>query len=510
MRIRWIALAMASAFCSASVASAQDVIGRFAEGVAAGTTTDGVTTFRGLPYAAPPVGNLRWRAPQRAPRWAGIRQATAFAPACAQTAAWINERKSEDCLYLNIWAPTRRVEGKVPVIIWIHGGGFYGGSGAQPLYDGSRLARRGVVVVTINYRLGIFGFFAHPELTAREHVTGNQGLLDQVAALRWVRRNISAVGGDPDRVTIMGESAGAESVAILTTSPLAAGLFQRAIAESGNDGLPLTGDEATAYDPKAAEAVGADLGQQLGRRSLAALRLVPSTELLRQPWSPHTNIDGQLIRQDMTGAYREGRARHVPLLLGWNSNEGIDLAPEILGTDKLTAINYPSLTEKLLQRPPTAAIRSTYPAGDDAQARPSLERLTTDWWGWRMWSWARLHRSSTQQPTYVYYFVHWPAEPPSPCGYGCRAGHGAEIPFAFDQLGQDNRAWRANDRVLAEQMATYWTNFAKYGDPNGATVPRWSLFDGDVSSVMRLGDDGEIRTRGELPNFAVFELTSGE
>ncbi|RYF23059.1 MAG: carboxylesterase, partial [Oxalobacteraceae bacterium] len=151
----------------------------------------------------------------------------------------------------------------------------------------------------------------------------------------------------------------------------------------------------------------------------------------------------------------------------------------------------------------------SYPAANDEQARSSLERLTTDWWGWRMWSWARFHRTSTRKPTFVYYFVHWPAEPVSPCSYGCRAGHGAEIPFAFDQLGQDKRAWRANDRMLSEQMATYWTNFAKYGDPNGATVPRWSRFDGDVGSVMRLGDNSEVRARGELPNFAVFEPPSG-
>lgn len=510
MRVRLLALALALAYPNVSDASAQLATARFADGIATGTTTDGVNTFRGLPYAAAPVGDLRWRAPQPVGPWPGVRQATAFAPACAQTAVWITERKSEDCLYLNIWAPALPGAGKLPVIVWIHGGGFYGGSGAQPLYDGTRLARRGVIVVTFNYRLGVFGFFAHPELTARDHVTGNQGLLDQVAALRWVRRNIGAVGGDPNRVTIMGESAGAGSVAILTASPLAAGLFQRAIAESGNNGLPLTREDAIAYGPKAAEAVGTNLGERLGRRSLAELRLVSAAELLSQPWSPHTNFDGRLIRQDMTAADREGQASHVPLLLGWNSNEGVDLAPEILGTKQLTAANYSSLAEKLLRHPPTNAIRAAYPAGNDAQARSSLERLTSDWWGWRMWSWAGGHRTFTRRPTYLYYFVHWPAEPASPCGYGCRAGHGAEIPFAFDQLAQDKRAWRTSDRVLSEEMATYWTNFAKSGDPNGPTVPRWSRFDGSPGSVKRLGDLEEVRARGELPKFALLDPASGK
>lgn len=497
---RWLGLLFL--LCMTAVpAAGQRPTARFPDGAAMGVATDGVETFLGVPYAAPPVGKLRWRAPQPSKPWRGVRQATAFGPACAQTADWIKERKSEDCLYLNIWAPTRPATAKLPVMVWIHGGGFFGGSGAQGLYDGTRLARRGVIVVTINYRLGIFGFFAHPELTAREHVTGNQGLLDQIAALRWVRRNIGAVGGDPRRVTIMGESAGSESVAILTSSPLAAGLFQRAIAESGNDGSPLTPAEAADFSPKAAEAAGVALGQRLDRSSIEALRGVPADELLRQPWSPLPDVDGMLIREDMNGAYRGGHANRVPLLVGWNSNEGVDLAPEILGTDKLTAANYETLVTKLLRHSPTPAFRAAYPARDDAEARTSLERLITNWWGWRMWSLAQLHHKFAGRPVFAYYFVHWPAEPDGPCGYGCKAGHGAEIRFAFDQLGAEKRAWTRADRLLAEQMATYWTNFAKTGDPNGPGVPRWRAFDGKGASVKRLGTADEIAKRGALPDF---------
>jgi para-nitrobenzyl esterase len=488
-----------------NIAHGQAPVVRFAEGSAAGSVRDGVTRFLGLPYAAPPVGALRWRAPEPPRPWSGVRHATSFAPACRQTAPWITERQSEDCLYLNIWAPAGPRKTSLPVIVWIHGGGFFGGSGAQPLYDGTRLARRGVIVVTLNYRLGLFGFFAHPELTAQDHVTGNQGVLDQVAALRWVKRNIAAVGGDPRRVTIMGESAGGESVAILTASTLATGLFQRAIAQSGNDGLPLTPDEAPNYDRTAAEGAGAALARRIGHRSLAELRRVPAEELLRQSWTPRTVMDGRLIPADMTTAYRRGRYNRVPLLVGWNSNEGIDLAPEILGTDRLDAASYGPLVTKLLRRPPSPALLAAYPTGTDAEARSSLERLTTDWWGWRMWSWARLHREARQAPTYVYYFIHWPAEPRTPCGYGCKAGHGAEIPFAFDQLDQDGRAWRPEDRLLSDQIATYWTNFARTGDPNGPNVPRWVAFDGNASTVQRLGSADEIKARGALPDFRLLE-----
>jgi len=478
---------------------------RFTEGAVAGSAQNGIARFLGIPYAAPPVGPLRWAKPQPPRRWAGVRQAASFAPACRQTAAWITERQSEDCLYLNIWAPIQSGKTRLPVMVWIHGGGFFGGSGAQTLYDGTRLVRRGVIVVTLNYRLGIFGFFAHPELTQRDHISGNQGLFDQIAALRWIRRNIGAVGGDPRRVTIMGESSGSESVAILTTSPLAAGLFQRAIAESGNDGIPLTGEELADYDKAAAEMTGATFGRMIGRPTLSALRRAPAEELLRQNWSPRTVVDGQLIREDMTAAYREGRYNHVPLLLGWNSNEGVDLAPEIFGTNDFTTANYRPLVARLLRRPPPEAFLAAYPAGNDAEARSSLERFTTDWWGWRMWAWAQLHRQSPREGTYLYYFVHWPAEPSGRCGYGCKAGHGAEIPFALDQLDQDKRAWNPDDRALSEQMATYWTNFARTGNPNGPSVPRWVSFDGGEAGVLRLGTAEEIETRGTLPAFAPLE-----
>lgn len=509
MRVGLLVLAVSVAMSGATNASVKTATANFTEGAATGTTKDGVTTFLGLPYAAPPIGELRWRSPQPARRWSGVRKATAFAPACRQTVSWITERQSEDCLYLNIWAPGTSAGAKLPVMVWIHGGGFFGGSGAQPAYDGTHLSRRGVIVVTLNYRLGIFGFFSHPELS-REGVAGNQGLLDQIEALRWIRRNITAVGGDPERVTIMGESAGGESVAMLTTSPLAAGLFQRAISQSGNWGVPLTKDDPVADSRSVAEANGIAIGRVLGRPKLAALRRTTAVDLLRQAWTPHIVLDGRLVRNDMNSIYRDDQHNRVPLLLGWNSNEGIDLAPQILGSDVLNIRNYDTLASHLLRQPLSPAFRRSYPARTDDEAQSSLQRFTTDWWGWRMWTWAGLHQQASRDPVYLYYFVHWPAEPRTPCGYGCKAGHGAEIPFMFDQLDQDNRAWRTDDLMLSEQMATYWTNFARTGDPNGPTVPRWNRYDGRDPSIRRLGNKSEIQARGALPNFNLFRVSNDD
>jgi para-nitrobenzyl esterase len=483
-------------------------IARVEGGLIAGASASGVTTFLGVPYAAAPVGDLRWRAPRPAAPWTAIRPATAFAPVCRQTASWITEPQSEDCLYLNIWAPAAAAaNAKLPVMVWIHGGGFFGGSGSQPSYDGTQLVRRDVIVVTLNYRLGVFGFFSHPELTAEsaDDASGNQGLLDQIAALEWIQRNIAGLGGDPKRVTIMGESAGGESVAILVASPQAKGLFQRAISQSGNYGLPLDEAERPQFDRTTAEATGLAFARGTGATSLADLRKLSADDLLKKPWAPRTIVDGRVLRDDLTTTYRAGRQNHVPILVGWNADEGKDLAPEILGTSDFTPARHPALIEKMLGRRPSAALLQAYPAKDDAEARSSIFRFVTDDWGWRIWHWARLHQAKATDRAYVYYFVHSPAEPSAPCGYGCNAGHGAEIRYMFDQLDQDDRAWNAEDRRLASQLAGYWTTFAKSGDPNGADLPGWKPFDGSEGSVQRLGSDEEIAARGRLPAFGLFE-----
>jgi para-nitrobenzyl esterase len=493
-------LCLASAQSSAR-ARLQPPAVRVEGGLIAGTQTDGVTRFFGVPYAAAPVGELRWRAPQPLQPWTGTRQARDFSPVCRQTVPWISEPQSEDCLYLNIWAPARTR--KLPVMVWIHGGGFFGGSGSQAGTDGSRLTRQDVIVVTLNYRLGIFGFFAHPELSAESpaKASGNQGILDQIAALHWVQRNIVAFGGDPNRVTVMGESAGAVSVAMLVASPLAKGLFQRAIAQSGNDGLPLDPSENSRFDRMQVEAEGAAFAHGVGAEHLADLRAIDADTLLRRSWTPRTIVDNHLLHEDMETMYRNHRQNGVPILVGWNADEGKDLAPEILATSDFTAAGHNALLARLLGHAPSAKVLADYPATTDAEARASIFRFTSDYWGWRMWRWADLQTQARSSKPYVYYFVHSPADPATPCSYGCEAGHGAEIRYMFDQLDQDPRAWSPDDRQLARELVGYWTNFAKTGDPNGEGLAAWPAFDGTKANVRRLGTDAEVRERGALPDF---------
>ncbi|WP_395408369.1 carboxylesterase/lipase family protein [Pseudoduganella sp. UC29_106] len=470
-----------------------------------GSQIEAIRSYLGIPYAAPPVGDLRWRAPQAVVPWTGIREARSFSPACAQTAAWLPNPKSEDCLYLNIWAPEKARN--LPVLVWIHGGGFYGGTSAQPGYDGHNLAKRGVIVVTINYRLGIFGFFSHPELTAEspDKASGNQGIEDQIAALRWVKDNITAFGGDPRRVTIMGESAGGESVAILVASPLAKGFFQRAIAQSGNDALPINSDENGQFDRKTAESQGQALVKAVGGELLADLRGMSAETLQKTAWSPRTIVDGHVLREDLTTTYRYNRQNDVPLLVGWNAEEGKDLAPEILGTDDFTSANHRELVAKLLGYAPSARLLAAYPGTDDAQARASINQLTNDWWGWRMWYWAGLQAKYGRSKPYVYLFAHRPTEPLTPCGYGCGAGHGAEIQYVFDQLDLDPRPWSTSDRKLAARLADTWVNFARTGSPSGRGLPVWPKFNGSNASVLRLGDDAGLKMHGKLPDFSLFQ-----
>ncbi|MES3025297.1 MAG: carboxylesterase family protein [Pseudomonadota bacterium] len=473
-------------------------------GVVVGLRAGAMRTFLGVPFAAPPVGALRWRAPQPLLPWKGVKHARSFAPACSQTAQWIPNPRSEDCLYLNIWAPEKAA--KLPVIVWIHGGGFYGGTAAQPGYDGANLARRGAIVVTLNYRLGILGFFAHPELSAEsaERASGNQGILDQIAALRWVKNNIAAFGGDAGRVTIMGESAGGGSVQVLVASPLSKGLFQRAVSESGNDNLPFSADEQNLFDRKAgAEAKGLAAAKAVGARDLSELRKLSVSELHKLAWSASTHVDGHLLREDMSTSYRHQRQNDVPLLVGWNAEEGKDLAPEILGTSEFTAAKHLGLMTELLGHAPSERLLAAYPGATDAEAKASIDQLTTDWWGWRITRWAGLQARHGRSKAYVYHFAHRPAEPSTPCGYGCGAGHGAEIQYLFDNLDLDARPWSAADRQLAKRLADTLIRFASTGHPSGHGLPAWPIFDGSNATVLGIGTEVELR-RHPLPDFTLF------
>ena len=469
-----------------------------------GVNSEKINTYFGVPFAAPPVGKYRWQAPQPVLPWRGVKEARSFSAACAQTAEWISNPKSEDCLYLNIWATEKAKN--LPVVVWIHGGGYYGGTAAQPGYNGTSLAKRGVIVVTVNYRLGIFGFFAHPELTAESahKASGNQGIEDQIAALRWVKNNIAAFGGDPARVTIMGESAGGESVTILVASPLAKGLFQRAIAQSGNYAMPIDASENSQFDQTAAQAQGVAFAKTAGAAGLAELRAMDVAALQKLAWSPRTNVDGHILREDLTTTYRQQRQNDVPLMVGWNAQEGKDLAPEILGTSEFTAPKHQQLVTKLLGYAPSGVLLAAYPGATDVEAKASIDQLTNDWWGWRMACWAQLQAKYGKAKPYVYYYAHQPAAPASPCGYGCGVGHGVEIQYVFDNLHLDSRAWTSGDRQIASRLADTWANFARTGNPNKKGLPQWRSYDGSNATVMRLGDEADLKAHGSLPDFTLF------
>src|SRR3990167_3982055 len=282
--------------------------------------------FKGIPYAAPPVGPLRWRPPQPAPSWRGVRKAISHSFACPQLESYPpggpQEPTSEDCLTLNVWAPATQGAGKLPVMVWIHGGGLISGSGSLPQYAGDQLAARGVVVVTINYRLGVLGFLAHPELNRESPHggSGNYGLLDQIAALKWVNRNIAAFGGDPDQVTIFGQSSGSFSVSMLVSSPLATGLFRRAIGQSGAVFEPVELDPL--FTPNGAAEAGARFASKAGAKSLADLRRIPVASLLKYRFNPQFNIDGYVLPVSPHDAYAEGKQNNVDLLVGANAKIG--------------------------------------------------------------------------------------------------------------------------------------------------------------------------------------------
>ena len=423
-----ILAAWLAAFSAAGAAQPAAPIVTIDSGKLAGNEKDGMMSFLGIPYAAPPTGDRRWRAPQPAKAWQHTRQATEFGPVCRQTADWVKMPQSEDCLTLNIWAPAVKRDKPYPVLVWIHGGGLNSGHGSEwGPQGGKSIVQKGLILVSMNYRLGVFGFFAHPELSAdsSSRASGNQGLRDQIAALQWIKRNIAAFGGDPDRVTIAGNSAGGSSVAALTVSPLAKGLFQRGIAQSGVAG-PMPA-KATA------EKLGSALGEALKAQNLGDLRKQSAEDLLKQKWRPMPNLDGAVFTEQPQQSFAAGHQNKVPMLLGWNADEGLDLVPDVFGTKDISAANYESQLQKVFgpQIPPF--VLAQYPGKTDAQAMTSARQLVSDITGLLHFGWATMQKKSNTQPAYLYFYVHSPAEPPAdnPCTYGCKAGHTSEIRFAY-------------------------------------------------------------------------------
>jgi para-nitrobenzyl esterase len=479
------------------------------QGSLLGERVANVDIYRGIPYALPPLGQRRWREPLPAPGWQGERWATEFGPDCIQSPypqgsffyrpARIS---SEDCLYLNVWAPSD-VEAPLPVMVWIHGGALTRGSGAIPMYDGRRLADKGVVLVTINYRLGVLGHFAHPELVAESEnfSAGNYAILDQIQALRWIQENISAFGGDADNVTIFGESAGAWAVNFLVASPLAEGLFHKAIAQSGGRlDTRVALDRQTAAGPSAVSA-GSDLTQRLGLSTLADLRAMSASALHQAAESAGFRsdgiIDGWVLPQQLFAQFVDGRQNPVPVMLGFNRDEGTTLGagvnvpatPEAYRQDIVS--RYGSLADDFLQ---------VYPADNPRQS--SLDAFRDSVFGWNMVTWANLTRF-VDQSAYLYYFSH---EPPLPAGQeGLGAYHAAEIAYVFNNVHQFPAGAREVDVALAGLMSDYWVSFARDGSPDVEGRPEWPPYSNTDRDYMHFSAD-TASARDLLPaNWALFD-----
>lgn len=465
---------------------------RIETGMVQGTDEDGLTIYRGIPFAAAPVGDLRWRPPQPAPKWNGVRSASEYGRACMQSNPAIANlpAPSEDCLFLNVWTPAARPGERLPVMVWIHGGGFVAGTPAEQLYHGEWLAKKGVVVVSVAYRLGVFGFLAHPDLSAesKQHASGNYGLLDTIAGLQWVRKNIAAFGGDPARVTIFGESAGAIAVSQLCASPLAKGLFQAAISESGGSFGPVraAGGPGENMQPlRSAEQDGAAWAKTVGASSSSELRALPAEKLLiaaqRQRGLSWPVVDGWVIPDDQFRLYEAGRYNDVPVLIGYNSDEGASFGVPTSQEAYVHSVHerYGQFADKLL---------AAYPGGETPATKKTARDLMRDTaFGWQTWSWARLQTQTGKKAVYLYYFDEHPNYPPDSPRAGFGTPHSEELPYVFRQLREHNRpAPTPADEAMSEMMRTYWTNFAKSGDPNGAGLPRWPNFSGVTPQMLHI------------------------
>lgn len=486
MKTIWIFLVLGLIACApASAAEPIRVDGGLLEGRSDGI----VSVYRAIPYAAPPLGPLRWRPPAALIPWEGVRNAADFAPACMQIGVSMPGEAppstSEDCLYLNIWRPDTGDTG-LPVLVWIHGGGWTNGSAAMPLYWGDKLAARGIIVVTIAYRLGAFGFLAHPELTAEAgaNASGNYGLLDQIAALAWVQQNIAAFGGDPERVTIGGQSAGSMAVSILMASPLARGMFHGAIGQSGGFFEPL--QLAPHYLLANAEKDGEAFAALAGAHSIDELRRMPADAILaiNAGRITHPVLDGFVLPATPYEVFASGRQPHVPLLIGSNAEE----ARALFDPSGVDAANFhDGIASTFGQLPP--ALLDPYQAQTDAQAKEARIAFETDLrFGWNMWAWGRLHAKTGESPVYLYRFDRQPPFPDGSPYAGWGAGHFVELWYMFDHLDQAEWRWHKSDRRLADAMANYWTNFIKTGDPNGGDLLQWPSFEGDEGELLILGE----------------------
>jgi para-nitrobenzyl esterase len=492
MKIGWAASLSALALAAAAApVRAQIVRADVTGGTIAGTVAGGISEFKGIPFAAPPVGALRWKAPRPVGPWSGVRRTVAFAPACIQDPAQARREApgtsiSEDCLYLNVWTPAKSASEKLPVIAWIYGGGFTGGMTSAPLYDGRHFAEKGVVFVSISYRVGALGFLATPQLSRESgHGSGNYGLLDQIAGLKWIEANIARFGGDPSKVTLLGHSAGGFSVSMLAASPLARGLFRAVISESGANFTPPQNSPwagTSIQTLRMSEAAGSRWLKSLGATTLAQARALPAERLLaaqRTRGAPHfwPPVDGYVITGDQYRLWREGRFNDTPILVGDVSDEAA-----AFGVRKIDPAAFEAQVRRGYGKD-ADAILAAYPHATVQQATRANTQLRSDTiFDWGQYTWARLEASYGKHKAYVYYFDRPTARDPN------GSGHGQEVAYVFGNLGVGGRPKpTAGDRAISREMQGYWVDFATTGDPNGPGLPHWPAFTATAPLVMRIG-----------------------
>ena len=461
-------------------------------GLVSGTLEDSVHIFKGVPFAAPPVGDLRWKEPQPLAPWADTLACNKFGASPVQNEQkpfmmWTEEflaptqPYSEDCLYLNIWSGASTADDKLPVLVWIYGGAFNSGSGACAIYDGKALAKEGIVYVTFNYRVGVFGFMAHPDLTAESSrkSSGNYGFMDQIAALRWIKNNIAAFGGDPDKVTIAGQSAGSMSVQSMVASPLTKGLFRGAIAQSG-----AGQSSRTLLD---AEKIGMSLSAQINSSSVASLRQLQADSLLSLantlPFGSFFPIvDGYVIPESIDSIFEKKQHQDVPVMAGWVLGD----AGLVMRQPK-SASDFTKDASKLFGTR-SAEFLKLFPAGTDEEAKASQEKLgLLRFAGTGDYKWAKANSSNT----YIYQYTYVPTDKPEFPNYG--AFHTSEVPYALHTLAKWDRPWKQSDYDVEQYMSGYWLNFVKNGNPNGDGLPVWKEYKPAENVVMELGIKPEPR-----------------
>lgn len=452
-------------------------------GVVEGFEKTGIKVFRGVPFAQPPVGDLRWREPQPVKNWQGVKKTHNFGPRAMQLPIYSDMRfrsagVSEDCLYLNIWTPAKTDTEKFPVLVYFYGGGFRAGDGSEYRYDGESMSRKGIVAVTVNYRLGIFGFFNHPQLTKESpnHASGNYGLLDQSAALKWVQENISRFGGDPSKITIAGESAGSYSVSAQMASPLSKNIIAGAIAESGS----LLGFREMKSLAEADKA-GVEFARALGKKNLKELRSIPANDLLeltKRNDLPTFNVvvDGYFFPEEPSAIFRNGNQAHVPLLAGWNSMESNYRA--ILGNNEVTVSNFEKAVRERYSENAVGILKVYQPASDKDVAVVATDLAGDMFISYGTWNLTDLQAQTAKKPVYRYYFTHprpgYKGQENKPDPLYSGASHSAEIEYVLGNLPvNDVYDFQSEDYLISEMAQQFFANFIKTGNPNGAGVPLW-------------------------------------